>query len=107
LYDQDVFVSVVGGVKVSEPAADLAICLAVVSSLRNQALPWDTVVFGEVGLSGEVRAVQRGVDRVKEALKLGFARAIIPESNTTKHLPEAMVVVPTPRIGDAIGHAFG
>jgi DNA repair protein RadA/Sms len=107
LYDQDVFVSVVGGVRVIEPAADLAICLAVVSSLRNQALPWDTVVFGEVGLSGEVRPVQRGVDRVHEALKLGFARAIIPEANTTRHLPDAMIVMSAHRIGEAIEHAFG
>ncbi len=106
LYDQDVFVSVVGGVRVIEPAADLAICLAVVSSLRNQALSADTVVFGEVGLSGEVRPVQRGVDRVREALKLGFTRALIPEANTTRHLPDAMMVVSAPRIGDAITHAF-
>ncbi len=107
LYDRDVFVSVVGGVRVIEPAADLAICLAVVSSLRNQSLPWDTVVFGEVGLSGEVRPVQRGVDRVKEALKLGFSRAIIPDANATRHLPDAMTVISAHRIGEAIEHAFG
>jgi DNA repair protein RadA/Sms len=107
LYDQDVFVSVVGGVRVVEPAADLAICIAVVSSLRNQAFPLDTVVFGEVGLSGEVRPVQRGIDRVREALKLGFTRAIIPDANTTKHLPDAMTVISARRIGDAIEHAFG
>ncbi len=106
LYDQDVFVSAVGGVRVVEPAADLAICMAVVSSLRNQVLRGDTVVFGEVGLSGEVRPVQRGVDRVREAVKLGFARAIIPDANASKHLPETVSVIPVRRISDALKHAF-
>ncbi len=81
LYDQDVFVNVIGGVKVTEPAADLAILLAVLSSYKNKPLPQDLAVFGEIGLTGEVRPVQRGLDRVKEVEKLGFQRVIIPEGN--------------------------
>src|SRR6185295_4187137 len=77
-YDQDVFVNAVGGVRISEPAADLAVCLAVVSSLTNRPIPGKLVVFGEIGLVGEVRPAPRGQDRLKEAAKLGFERAIIP-----------------------------
>jgi DNA repair protein RadA/Sms len=77
-FDQDVFVNVVGGVRVTEPAADLAICAAIVSSLRNRPVGLDVVVFGEVGLAGEVRPVQRGQDRLREAGKLGFKREVVP-----------------------------
>ncbi|MDE1711409.1 magnesium chelatase domain-containing protein, partial (plasmid) [Chromobacterium amazonense] len=80
-FDQDVFLNAVGGVKINEPAADLAIILAMVSSLRNKALPEKLVVFGEVGLAGEVRPVTRGQERLKEAAKLGFTRAIVPSAN--------------------------
>ena len=73
-FDQDVFVNAVGGVKITEPGADLAVLLAIVSSLRNKPLPEKMVVFGEVGLAGEVRPVQRGQERLKEAAKLGFVR---------------------------------
>ena len=73
--------NVVGGVKVHEPAADLAVLLAVLSSYRNQVLPAGLAVFGEVGLTGELRPVQGGLDRVKEAEKLGFTRLIIPRAN--------------------------
>ena len=83
LYDQDVFVNVVGGVKVHEPAADLAVLLAVLSSYRNQVLPAGLAVFGEVGLTGELRPVQGGVDRVREAEKLGFTRLVLPRANKT------------------------
>ena len=79
--DQDVFVNVVGGVRVSETAADLAVLLAVTSSFRNAPLPGDLVVFGEVGLSGELRPVPSGQDRLNEAVKHGFKRAIIPAAN--------------------------
>src|SRR5579859_3198621 len=75
-YDQDIFVNAVGGVRIAEPGADLAVTLAVVSSLRNKPLPAKYVVFGEVGLAGEVRPVQRGQERLKEAAKLGFTHAI-------------------------------
>jgi DNA repair protein RadA/Sms len=79
--DQDVFVNVVGGVRVCETAADLAVLLAVVSSFRNRALPGELVVFGEVGLSGELRPVPNGQERLQEAGKHGFRRAIIPAAN--------------------------
>lgn len=83
-YDQDVFVNVVAGVRVTETAADLAVLLAVLSSLRNRALPEGLVVFGEVGLAGEIRPVQSGQERLKAAIKHGFTRAIIPKANAPK-----------------------
>ncbi len=107
LYDQDVFVNVVGGVRVSEPAADLAIALAVVSSLRGQPIPPDLVVFGEVGLAGEVRAVQRGVDRLKEAAKLGFRRAVIPHANLSRHVPKDIEITAVRRIVDTVETVLG
>lgn len=82
--DQDVYVNVVGGVKVSETSADLPLILAIVSSLRNRALPHDLLAFGEIGLSGEVRPVQNGQERLQEALKHGFTRAIVPVGNVPK-----------------------
>jgi DNA repair protein RadA/Sms len=80
-FDQDVFINAVGGVKITEPGADLPVLLAIVSSLRNKPLPEKLVVFGEVGLAGEIRPVQRGQERLKEAAKLGFTMAIIPKAN--------------------------
>ena len=79
--DQDVYINVVGGVSINETGADLAILLAIISSLRNQPLPMDLVVFGEVGLSGEIRPVQSGLERLNEAAKHGFKNAIIPVAN--------------------------
>ena len=93
-FDQDVFVNAVGGVRITEPGADLAVLLAIVSSLRNKPLPDKLVVFGEVGLAGEVRPVQRGQERLKEAAKLGFTHAIIPTANRPRHRIEGMEVVP-------------
>ncbi len=81
LHDHDVFVNVVGGVRVLEPAADLAIALAVLSSFRDRPLARSLVAFGEIGLAGEVRPVQRGVERVREAAKLGFERVVLPSAN--------------------------
>ena len=83
-FDQDVFVNVVGGVRVSETAADLALLFAISSSLRNKPLPNDLVVFGEVGLSGEIRPVQSGQERLREAAKHGFKQAIVPKANRPK-----------------------
>ena len=80
-YNQDVFVNVVGGVRIVETAIDLPIVLAVISSLKNKPLPLDWVAFGEIGLSGEIRPVQNGMDRLKEAAKHGFKTAIIPKAN--------------------------
>ena len=83
-YDQDVFISVVGGVKVSETGSDLALLAAVVSSLRNRVFDSETIIFGEVGLAGEIRPVQSGHERLKEAAKHGFKRAIVPYANAPK-----------------------
>lgn len=83
-HGQDVFVNVAGGVRVSETSADLALVLAVFSSLKNKPLPADLVVFGEIGLSGELRPVANGQERLKEAAKHGFKKAIIPAANLPK-----------------------
>lgn len=84
LYDQDVFVNVVGGVKVSETASDLAVILAVLSSFRNRIISQKWIAFGEIGLAGEIRPVQQGQERLKEAQKHGFTEAIVPKANCTK-----------------------
>ncbi len=92
-YNQDVFINVVGGVRLTETAADLALLFAVYSSLRNKPLPTDLVVFGEVGLAGEIRPVQSGQERLREAMKHGFKRAIIPKANLPKEpLPDVQAV---------------
>jgi DNA repair protein RadA/Sms len=83
-FDQDVFINAVGGVKISEPAVDLAVILSIVSSLKNKPLDSKLIVFGEVGLAGEVRPVQGGQIRLKEAAKLGFTKAIVPKANAPK-----------------------
>jgi DNA repair protein RadA/Sms len=82
--DQDVFVNAVGGVRISEPAADLAVMLAIASSLKGRALPKGFIAFGEVGLAGEVRPAPRGQERLREAAKLGFSVAIVPKANAPK-----------------------
>ncbi len=101
-FDQDVFINAVGGVKITEPGADLAVLLAIVSSLRNRPLPEKMVVFGEVGLAGEVRPVQRGQERLKEAAKLGFTHAIIPKANAPKSKIEGMEIIAVERVEDAV-----
>jgi DNA repair protein RadA/Sms len=101
-YDQDVFINVVGGVKISETAADLAVALAVISSLRNAPLAKDLVVFGEVGLAGEIRPVQNGPERLNEAAKHGFKRAIIPTANCPKQGIDGLEIVSIVRLSDAI-----
>jgi DNA repair protein RadA/Sms len=98
----DVFVNAVGGVRINEPAADLPVLLAVHSSLRNIALPAKTLVFGEVGLTGEIRPVQRGQERIKEAAKLGFRIALIPGMNKPRQPIDDMQIVPVERVGDAL-----
>ena len=82
LSSQDVYLNIAGGLKISEPAADLAVAMAVISSLTNKPLPADTVIFGEIGLSGEIRAVSQPNSRLKEAHKLGFASAITPPTHS-------------------------
>jgi DNA repair protein RadA/Sms len=104
--DQDVFVNAVGGVRISEPAADLAVMLAIQSSLRGKALPRGFLAFGEVGLAGEVRPAPRGQDRLREAAKLGFASAIVPKANAPKGAAakayEGLTIHPVERIEEAI-----
>lgn len=100
--DQDVFLNVVGGVKVVETSADLALLFAVVSSLRNQPLPRNLVVFGEVGLSGEIRPVPSGQERIVEAAKHGFTRAIVPKSNMPRQIPEGMKVIGVEKLSEAL-----
>ncbi|MEW6514578.1 MAG: DNA repair protein RadA [Pseudomonadota bacterium] len=100
--DQDVFVNAVGGVRIQEPAADLAVLLAIVSSLRNQPLPAKLVVFGEVGLAGEIRPAPRGQERLKEAAKLGFTRALIPKANAPRQPIKGMEVIALERVEQAI-----
>lgn len=105
-YDQDVFVNAVGGVKINEPGADLAIVLAIVSSLKNKPITEKTVVMGEIGLAGEIRPVQRGQERLKEAAKLGFKQAIIPLANKPKQAIPEIKVIPVARIRDAVTHMY-
>ena len=101
-FDQDVFVNAVGGVRITEPAADLAVLMAIVSSLKNKPLNNKLIVFGEVGLAGEVRPVQRGLERLKEAAKLGFTHAIIPKANQPKQAIAGMQVTAVERVEQAM-----
>ena len=100
--DQDVFVNAVGGVRIAEPAADLAVLLAIQGSLRGRALPRGFFAFGEVGLAGEVRPAPRGQERLKEAAKLGFSVAVVPKANAPKKPPEGLTVHAVERIEQAI-----
>ncbi|MDP1596494.1 MAG: DNA repair protein RadA [Methylotenera sp.] len=101
-FDQDVFINAVGGVKISEPAVDLAVLLAIVSSLKNKPLESKLIVFGEVGLAGEVRPVQGGLVRLKEAAKLGFTKAIVPKANAPKQRIEGIEVIGVERLEQAL-----
>jgi DNA repair protein RadA/Sms len=105
-HDQDVFLNVVGGVKVLETASDLALMAAVMSSLRNRPLPHDLLVFGEVGLSGEVRPVPSGQERLKEAAKHGFKRAIVPKGNAPKEPPPGLQIIAVTRLEQALDALF-
>lgn len=105
-FDQDVFVNAVGGVKITEPGADLAILLAIVSSLKNKPLTEKMVVIGEIGLAGEIRPVQRGQERLKEAAKLGFKQAIIPIANKPKQAIAGMEIIAVGRVGDAVARMY-
>jgi DNA repair protein RadA/Sms len=101
-FDQDVFINAVGGVKITEPAADLAVLLAINSSMRNKPLPRGLVVFGEVGLAGEIRPAPRGQERLREAAKLGFSIAMIPKSNAPKQKIEGLQIIAVDRIDEAL-----
>jgi DNA repair protein RadA/Sms len=98
----DVYVNAVGGVRIDEPAADLAVVMAVHSSFKNKPLEAKSIVFGEVGLAGEIRPVLRGQERLREAAKLGFRRALIPAGNRPKQAIDAMEIVTVARVADAL-----
>ena len=100
--DQDVFVNAVGGVRISEPAADLAVLLAITSSLRGKPLPKGFLAFGEVGLAGEVRPAPRGQERLKEAAKLGFSVAVVPKANAPKKPVEGLTIHAVERVEQAM-----
>ncbi len=105
-FDQDVFVNAVGGVRIAEPAADLAVLAAIVSSLQNKPLHSKLIAFGEVGLAGEIRPAPRGQERLKEAAKLGFTHALIPKANAPKQAIAGLTVVAVDRVGAAISKLF-
>ncbi len=104
--DQEVYINAVGGMRISEPAADLPVLLAIVSSLKNRPLPAGLIAFGEVGLAGEVRPVQRGQDRLREAAKLGFSRAILPKANIAKPAVPGIEAIGVERLEDALEAAW-
>ena len=106
-FDQDVFVNAVGGVKITEPAADLPVLLAIMSSLRDKPLPQGLIAFGEVGLAGEIRPAPRGQERLKEAAKLGFRLALVPKANAPKQAIEGLEIWPVDRIDAAIDRLRG
>ena len=101
-FDQDVFVNAVGGVRIGEPAADLAVLLAIVSSLRNKPLPQKLIAFGEIGLAGEIRPAPRGQERLREAAKLGFTHALIPRANAPKQPIKGIEVIALERVEQAV-----
>jgi DNA repair protein RadA/Sms len=101
-YEHDVFVNVVGGVRITETSADLAALIATVSSLRDRPISPTTVVFGEVGLAGEIRPVAYGEERLQEALKRGFNRAIIPRGNMPKKAWRGMELIGVDRLRGAL-----
>jgi DNA repair protein RadA/Sms len=108
LFDQDVFINVVGGLRISEPAADLAVALAIASSFQNVPLPADLAAVGEVGLSGELRAVSHLSRRLSEAKKLGFSRCIIPSTHHKfREIPPGMEIIPARSLADALSVAMG
>lgn len=105
-HDQDVFLNVVGGVKVLETASDLALMAAIMSSLRNRPLEHGLLVFGEIGLSGEIRPVPSGQERLKEAAKHGFKRAIVPKANAPREMPAGLQVIAVTRLEEALDALF-
>jgi DNA repair protein RadA/Sms len=104
--DEDVFVNVVGGLRINETAVDLPTLLAIVSSFRNRAAPERLVCFGEIGLAGEIRPVRFGAERIAAAAKQGFRRAIVPRGNVPKKCPKGIEVVGVRRLSEALDDAF-
>ncbi|SDY38513.1 DNA repair protein RadA/Sms [Allochromatium warmingii] len=106
MFNQDVFVNVVGGVRIAETAADLPVLLAVLSSYRDRPLPLDLAAFGEIGLSGEVRPVPNGPDRLREAVKHGIRRAIVPKGNAPKEGVDGLEIIVARTLGEALAAVF-
>jgi DNA repair protein RadA/Sms len=106
MFDQDVYLNVVGGVRVTETAADLPVLLAVLSSLRNGPLQQGLASFGEVGLAGEIRPVPSGQERLREAAKHGFSKAVVPAANAPKKRIEGLEVIPVRRLDEALEAVF-
>ena len=102
MFDQDVYVNVVGGVRITETAADLPVLMAILSSYRDRPLPHDLALFGEVGLAGEIRPVPSGQERLQEAAKHGFRRVILPRANAPKRNQEGIEVLAVDRLSDAL-----
>ncbi|MBN9402840.1 MAG: DNA repair protein RadA, partial [Burkholderiales bacterium] len=102
-YDQDVFVNAVGGVRIMEPAADLAVALAILSSMRDRPLPAGLLAFGEIGLAGEIRPAPRGQERLREAAKLGFEHAVVPRANLPRQPIEGLRIQAVDRVEDVLG----
>ena len=105
-FNQDIFINVVGGVKITETASDLPVLLAIISSLKNINLQPDLIAFGEIGLSGEIRPVQSGQERLKEAQKLGFTKAVIPELNSPKKPIDGMEIISIKHVSEIFGRVF-
>ena len=106
LFDQDIFLNVVGGVRVSEPAIDLAVILAIISSYKNKYLPEKMAVCGEIGLSGEIRTIQKGQDRIREAAKLGFERIIVPKANMPKEKISGVEIIAVQNLAEVMNYCF-
>jgi DNA repair protein RadA/Sms len=105
-YDQDVFINAVGGVRIGEPAADLAVVMAIASSIKNRALPARLAVFGEVGLTGEIRPAPRGQERLREAAKLGFERVLCPKANAPRKALDGLEIIVVDRLEEALQQVF-
>ncbi|NCX44696.1 MAG: DNA repair protein RadA, partial [Betaproteobacteria bacterium] len=101
-HDQDVFLNAVGGVRITEPAADLASLFSIVSSFKNRAIGKGIAVFGEVGLAGEIRPCPRGQDRIREAAKLGYRRLIVPKANVPRSPLEGLEILGVERLAQAL-----
>jgi DNA repair protein RadA/Sms len=106
LQEHDVFVNVVGGMQISETGWDLPVVLALASSLTDRTVPNSLIAFGEIGLTGEVRPVAYGEERLREAQKQGFRQAIVPRENAPRKPLEGLQVIPVARVGEALEVAF-
>lgn len=107
LFDQELYVNLVGGLKSSDPSTDLPLVLSIVSSFRDRALPQDWVAFGEIGLSGEIRAVPSGLERIRQAAQQGFRYCICPKANAPRKAPKGMTIVPVETLSEALDKAEG